>query len=184
MGAASFLLRVEQRNCNRKEAKMAEEHEENVRGAADKIFFSHLDSILMQALLQKYDILDCVTVMNLWEAPSTVEVKLASEFISEHSAHGDPFFEDIKAVIEHGRQNDYLIVVVISLWPSSSGGMTRARILSKVPGLCTSSGSWSAAQKDKKITMHDALENVQRCPDEMMKQLQDLRLANAAVFDK
>ena len=183
MEAASFLLQVEQRKCNRKEAKLAQEHEKNIRGVADKIFFSHLDSILMQALLQKYDILDCVTVINLWEAPPTVEVKLASLFLSERSAVGDTFLEDIKCVVERGRKNDYLIVVVMALWPSSSGSMTQTRILNKVPGFCTPSGSWSATEEDMKRKLNDALENVQRCPDEMMKLLQDLRLANAAVFE-
>jgi hypothetical protein len=166
-------LQAAQSGGDRKEVKRAHEHEKNVSVVGTKIFFSNVANILMQALLQKYDILDCAVVIDLCHAPPTVEVKLASVFLSDSMdrEHTDPGFLDrTKYLVEQNRQNGSLTVAVKSLG---------AVLLKIISGEFAPLGSWSAQQADLRSSMDSDVESLLDYPDEL---LPDLRLAKH-IFD-
>ena len=64
-----------------KETKVALANEQKVQAVGEKIFDSHITTILTQALLQQNDILDCLIVINLIEATdSRSEARLRVSF--------------------------------------------------------------------------------------------------------
>ena len=61
---------------------MALAHEQKAQAVGWKIFSSHIRHMLPQALLLKYDTLHCFVVINLIEAPRTVEVNRQIETLT------------------------------------------------------------------------------------------------------
>ena len=164
---------VEQNGGTYKEAKKANALEKNISAIGNQIFSTQIRSILTQALLQKYDILDCVTVIDLCHAPPTVNVKLASVFFADSfpgsladGYDGRDNYEHTKRVVERNRQNGSLTVAVMAL--ESSGPEDVTWLLKTFP---------EPSDPEMKRTVDNDVMFLQRYPDALEKQLHDLRLA-------
>ena len=157
-----------------KETKVALANEQKVQAVGEKIFDSHITTILTQALLQQNDILDCLIVINLIEAPPTVEVKLASVLLSEvFSAKNHIAGAFSQRLVEQNRQIEALTVLVMALDKTVS--MT-------VPGEYSPFGSWREAQAVARRAEEDEIANLHRNPDELKRRLKELKVVNSC-FD-
>ena len=168
-------LLVEQRGGTRKEAKTENVFEENIRVIGSQIFHSHIRSILTQALLQKYDILDCVTVINLCQAPPTVNVKLRSVVFSvlfPGSMANHDSCEATKRIVEQNRQTGVWTVVIMAF---RSAGPDDVMWVMK--------SFLDPSDPEMRRTVDNAVKSMQHCPDELETHLRDLRLAKAAYID-
>ena len=77
------------------------------------LFPSHIALTLTQALPLKYDVLDCLIVIYVIEAPRTVAVKLASAFLSENvTSEYYNIGATVKRLAEQNRQIEALTVLV------------------------------------------------------------------------
>ena len=134
----------------------------------------------MQALLQEYDILDCVTVINLCASPPTVEAKLASVLLSESRASE---YLDGKFV-EKNRQNGSLTVLVWARGTSGLGGVgvgARLCTVMTVPSSHAPLGSWIAEQEAMGKSLNDdVFKYLRESPDGLARQLEELTLATSS----
>jgi hypothetical protein len=167
-------LRVEQRGGTQREAKMALAHEQKVEAVGWKIFASHIHNILTQALLLKYDILDCLIVINLIDAPQTVEVKLASVVLSENVT-GKYFFDGApaKRLVEQNRQIEALTVLVWAFEKS---------VVTTIQGKNSPFGSWRETQAMLRQAKEDEAKNLWCNPDDLERRLQELMVVKSS-FD-
>jgi hypothetical protein len=164
---------------SQKEAKIAHALIQNVSSVGDKILSTHINMILEQALLQKYEILDCVTVINLCKAPPTVEVIHASKFLSDSEADGDQDnYEFNQRFVERNRQTGSLPVWIHSLRYSGPG----SHLMKTVAGNVAPFGSWSAAQAAMKRSKHIEVELFHRFPEMLETQLRSLQITRTS-FD-
>ena len=131
----------------------------------------------MQALLQEYDILDCVTVINLCASPPTVEAKLASVLLSESRASE---YLDGKFV-EKNRQNGSLTVLV---WARGTSGLGVGAQLCTVMTVSSSHApliSWIAEREAMGKSLNDdVLKYMRESPDGWERQLEKLTLATSS----
>ena len=170
---------VGRRSGSRKEAKIADALIQNVSTVGDKIFSTHIDIILEQALLQKYDILDCITVINLCEAPPTVVVMHVSAFLALSKVDRDQDnFEFDQRFVERNRQTGALTLWIKALGYSGPG----SNIMKRIAGDHAPFGSWSAAQEAMKRRKHGEVEILYHFPEMLETQLQSLRIARSS-FD-
>ena len=168
-------LLIEQKGGNRNESKNANLHENIVGAVGGKFFFSYVHSIIMQALLQKYDILDCAVVIDLCDAPPTVEVMLASVFLSDSMVCEGPdntFCDTATHLVEQNRQKGALTVAVRSV---------ETVILKSIPKTCAQFGSWRIAQAEMKVELGGAIKRLQLCPDALKQALQEIRHGNSSL---
>ena len=172
--------RVQEGDSSRNETKLENVHEQNVSAVANKIFSTHTHIILMQALLQKYDILDCVTVINLYKAPPTLEVKLASDVLPDRETNGSS--EIGKRCLGQFRENGSLTVVTMALGSSGHSTAIQPLFVKTFLGIGAPFGSWTAAQENMRKIKGDDVKNLQRNPDAFERQLQHLRLVKS-TFD-
>jgi hypothetical protein len=164
-------LRVEQRGGTQREAKMALAHEQKVEAVGHMIFSSHIPNILTQALLLKYDIVDCLIVINLIDAPQTVDVKLASVFLSENVTC--TYYKDsapVKRFIEQNRKAEALTVLVLAL---------EKTVVTSFQGKNSPCGSWRQTQAVVRRDEEDEAKHLWCNPDELERRLQVLRVANS-----
>ena len=170
----TYGLRTVQQGGDRKDAKRAQEHEKNVLAAGIKIFSSHIHRILMQAILQKYDILDCVDVIDLGRSPPTVEVMLASVFLSDrmHGSTSDSGLLDrSKQIIEQNSQDGSLTLAIF---------FAGEIFLKLIPARGDGKVSWRGMQASLEETLKAATDHLQQHPDELERELRDLRLVKTA----
>ena len=177
---ASLCLRVKQRGGTGKEVEKAVEHQTNVNALGHRIVFNNTHSILKQALLQKFDILDCLTVVDLRHAPPIVQLQLASVFLSDDT---DKVYRvDVEAMNHYLKQNRQ--DGCLSVWVRAFASADREGVLlTTCPGMSAPLGSWSAAQADMKRTIDDELKYLHRYPDELERRLCDLQLVKS-MFGK
>lgn len=142
-----------------------------------KNFFSdNIGSVIMQASLQGYNLLDCITIIDLCDAPPSIDVKLAFNFLSDDMREEDDNFAHTKRVIQRNKLNGSLTAACISLGTYESERAARAILLKTFPGLSAPGGSWTAAQASLRQSMgNDRLAELQNYPDEIEAQLKDLR---------
>ena len=167
-------IRVEQKGGGQKEAKIERALEQNVNAVGDKIFWSHITNIFTQALLQKYDILDCLVAIDLVAAPPTVEVILASLLPSDDVA-GKYHIDGARTqrLVYQNRHESALTVLVRAFGKAT---------LMAVPGMNAPLGSWREAQAVASRAQEDEIASLRRNPDELERQLQDLRLAKSSLI--
>ena len=164
-------------DSNQAETKMAHLREQNISVVASKIFFSHVDSILMQALLQQYDIQHCITLINLCQAPPTATVKLASEVLSDNMV--SEYLDG--EVVKKNRQNGDLTVWVWASVPCSIGITYGPCLILTIPGTRAPFGSWITAQVRMKRTKKGEVLSLQKNPDALASQLQELMLSKCRL---
>jgi len=169
-------LQEEERGGSRRAVKSAVEHEKNVSMAGNQIFRGNISSILMQALLQNYNILDCMTIVDLCEAPPTIEVKHASGFLAGEDMRGEEY-DHTKRIMDRNRQNGALTVACITLAAARADDCSNAILIKTFPALAAPGGSWTAAQAEMKEHMGYALAEMMHHPEEIEKQLKTLRRA-------
>jgi hypothetical protein len=151
---------------------MALAHQQKIQAIERNIFFGHITNIMTQALLQKYAIMDCLIVINVVEAPPTVE-KLASVFLSEHvTAKYRSDGPSIKRMLEQNRQSEALTVLISALETSA---------LLTVPGNSSPLGSWREAQAVVRGAKEGEAKNLWRNPDELERRPLELRVANISL---
>ena len=165
-------IRVEQIVGGQKEAKIVRAHEQNVSAVGVKIFWSHIPNIITQALLQEYDILDCLVAIDLIDAPPTVEVVLAALLPSEEVA--SKYHIDGARTQRLVYQNDSALTVLVRALGKTN--------LMAVPGRNAPLGSWREVQAVFSRAQADETASLRRNPDELERQLQDLRLAKSSLI--
>ena len=62
---------------NAKELKEAEAHSKNKRAAFLKLFSENINNVLMQAIFQGWDILDCIVLVDFRSPLPTIQVGLS-----------------------------------------------------------------------------------------------------------
>ena len=159
---------------------MAKVHHENACAVGKKIFFGHLNSIMAQALLQKYDILDCVTVIDLSQAPPTVKVKLASSFLAERGVQGH-YLEQLKRVVEQSRQNGSLTVAITARGSNFNDANGLLIVESFSATYIVPSGSWKTMQTDMARANPGQLNRLLSDSNKLEKELQRLRIAGNGI---
>ena len=159
---------------------MAKVHHENACAVGKKIFFGHLNSIMAQALLQKYDILDCVTVIDLSQAPPTVKVKLASSFLAERGVQGH-YLEQLKRVVEQSRQNGSLTVAITARGSNCNDANGWLFVESFAATDIVPSGSWKTMQADMARANPGQLNRLRSDSNKLEKELQRLRIAGNGI---
>jgi hypothetical protein len=170
---ATSALQAEQSGGGKRDMRGAEQHEKNVSMAGNKVFYENIPRILMQAVLQKYDILDCITVIDLIQAPPSVEVKLASVFLDKDMDTGRDEKEHTKRILERNRQNKSLTVACISLGTYSATDAPRAILLKTFPSMAAPHGSWPASQTQLKGETSSMVDEMH--PEDRKEQLVNLR---------
>ena len=156
---------------------MAKVHHENACAVGKKIFFGHLNSIMAQALLQKYDILDCVTVIDLSQAPPTVKVKLASSCLAERGVQGH-YLEQLKRVVEQNRQDGSLTVAITARGSNFNDANLLLIVESVAATDIVPSGSWKTMQADMARANLGQLNRLLTSDSNVLeKELQRLRIA-------
>ena len=160
---------VEQSGGDKKDVRRAEMHEENVSMAGNKIFFDNISSVVMQAVLLDYDILDCVVVIDLCQAPPSIEAKLASDFFDSGDIDRDNFAHT-KRICERNRRNGALTVACISLGVNGPDD-ANAILLKTIPSQMAPMGcSWTESQADMKESIGSMLEEM-RSNTELLEEL-------------
>ena len=169
-------LQVLQRGGSRKEAKMARANDHNVRAVASKLVLTHICRIMTQAVLQKYDIFDCVTVINLCQAPPTLQVRLASALYGDFSVAGDECYDDMKRCFERIWADGSLALLIGTFRPCSLIDSIQSFYMESIPKFHAPSGSWSVYQADMRKKLDASVTILQCHPDQLEKQLKDLML--------
>jgi len=174
---ATSAVMVEQSGGGKKDVKRAQVHEKNVSMTGNKIFNDNFSNIMAQAVLQNYNILDCVVVIDLCKAPPSIEVTVASDFLSKGMYTDDNSSAHTKRIIERNRENGALTVACISIGVYAGDDDANAILLKTFPGEAAPMGSWTAAQADMERSMGFSLEDLRRHPKQIEGLLEDLRRA-------
>jgi len=171
---------VGQGGGGKKEIKRAQKHEQNVSMAGNQVFYNNLSSIVMQAVVQNYSILDCVVVIDLCKTPPEINVKIASDFLYNNGMYTDPENNaHTKRIIDRNRGNGSLTVACISHGEFGNNDEANAVLLKTFPGQVAFRGSWPAMQEHMKQSYGvDELEDLRRRPSEIERVLKNLTIAN------
>lgn len=170
----------------KQDIKRAQKHEENASMAGNKVFSDHMGSIIAQACLRDYDLLESIIIIDLCDAPPTTTVKLATDFLSNDMQPSDPNFAHTKRVLDRNKANGALTAACICLDTHSAGrggdGST-AILLKTFPGVACPEGSWTAAQaKLKNVIGGDYLTHLRvNYPEEFEEKLRLLQLGRSLL---
>lgn len=148
----SHGIQLKEAGHGKRDIKKAEQHEKKVSMAGEKIFGDNVPVIMLRAIFQGYNVLDCVVYIDLCEAPPTIELQLARDFLADIERDGRESPEDFahtKRIIERNKSNGAITFALRSLGVCSDKGETS--ILLKTAA--DPNGSWSKYQEHIRATM-------------------------------
>jgi len=174
---ATSDLQFEQSGGSKSDIKRAHTHEENVSMAGNRVFFDNLSSVIKQAVIQNYDILDCIVMIDLCCAPPSIQLMLSSEFVSNEMSPDDENYNHTRRMIGRNRENGALTVACISIGVYDETNAPRAILFKTVPfqKVEPPMGSWTEVQADAKQSLGFSVEDMH--PAEVEKLLDDLKRA-------
>lgn len=176
---ATSDLQVEQRGGSKRDVKRAQSHEANVSMAGNKVFFDNLSSVIMQAVFHDYDILDCIVMIDLCDAPPSIEVMLSSAFLANEMSTDDDNYDHTQRIIARNRENGALTVACVSIGLyeniANEANAPRAILLKTFPSMSAPMGSWTAAQENAKQSLGFSLDEMH--DDEIDEIMHDLKRA-------
>mmetsp|Transcript_10848 Transcript_10848/g.19720 ORF Transcript_10848/g.19720 Transcript_10848/m.19720 type:complete len:715 (+) Transcript_10848:138-2282(+) len=141
----------------KRDIKKAEQHEKNVSMAGAKAFSQNIHTIMLRAIFQECNILDCVVVVDLCQAPPSIELKLVADFLSDLRMNSAENYSHTKRVVDRNRSNGSITCACHSLGvygeTDASGIPATAVLLKTFPGVSTPCGSWTAYQEQMEKDM-------------------------------
>jgi len=104
--------RAEKKGVRKSEARAEGTFEENLSASGNKLFFSELPNIALQASLRRMSILDCVVVMDFTEARPTIETKSYIDFLRESEEDTQPEqHAHTSGIVHRNRENGALTAI-------------------------------------------------------------------------
>jgi len=157
---------------NAKELKEAEAHSKNKRAAFMKLFSENINNVLMQAILQGWDILDCIVLVDFRSPLPTIQVVL-SRMLELVGYEPDQLHYSYQT-LEKNRSKGKLTCIYISYAPydSRAFGPPEESYYSvntvSIPP-CEQFGRWAEAQAKLKCDMANKMEDIRS--DSMTRRL-------------
>ncbi|KAL7539697.1 LOW QUALITY PROTEIN: hypothetical protein ACHAXR_009505 [Thalassiosira sp. AJA248-18] len=143
--------------CSKRDVKQAKANEKNVSMIGNKTFRKNFRFIMIRAVLEQKDILDCVVKIDLTEAPPSIELQPAAQYLSEYAELDlEEDYDHASRIVERNRERGAITCACRSL--GGWGGSKRKIMLNAFFGDTVMHGSWQAYQNHIQATMPDELE--------------------------
>ncbi|KAL7532309.1 hypothetical protein ACHAWF_004088 [Thalassiosira exigua] len=142
---------------SRRHVEKARKHEKSISMAGNSVFLSNRMMIMMRAIFERRDILDCVVCIDFLEAPPSIELQSAAEFIECSKSNDAENLSHTKEIIKRNQSSGNVTVACHSLGPygekDADGNPATAVLLKTFPGHSAPFGSWEGYQDDMKGSM-------------------------------
>lgn len=168
-------LFAEEQGASKKDVKRAEKNEQSISAAGTKLVFDNMNGIFMRAIAKNYNILDCVVIADMCQAPPSLFPMPASDFFAEYRKMD---LEYTKQLVARNRSNGALSVVCIS---TAAYNQTKSFLFKTIPSqaivttvLGFETRSWRSYQIQLEQAMGPMVEVFRRDPDQLESMLNQL----------